>query len=72
MKVELENLRLSMTGVMEQIVVGTPSKDGKSMLNQKNVTNDFVATVIDWCGKNGRIVTASNGEQWDISVKKIK
>ncbi len=72
MKVELEKLRLAVTGVTESIVVGIPAKDGKNMLDQKDVTNDFVAAVILWCGTNGRIITASSGEQWDISVKKIK
>lgn len=71
MKVELEKLRLSMTALTETIVVGIPSKDNISMLHQKDITNDFIATLIEWNGNARRTVTGSDGTEWEITVREI-
>jgi len=72
MKVEIENLRLGVTALTDQVVVGIPSKDNKSLIHQKVVTNDFIAALIDWNGGCRRIVNASDGTEWEIIVRKTK
>lgn len=72
MKVDLEKLRLGVTAMTDEIVVGIPSKDNKSLLHQKVVTNDFIAALIDWNGGCRRIITSSDGTEWEIIVKKTK
>jgi len=71
MKVELEKVRLSMTAITEDVCVGIPSKDNKSFEHKHNVTNDFIKTVIDWCGGYKRTITGG-GKKYEITCKEIK
>lgn len=40
-KVELDNVRLVLTGIMKRVVVGTVSKNGEHLLKSKDVSEDF-------------------------------
>lgn len=70
MKVDLEKLRVGLTGVTQDFVIGLPTKDGRSMKEQKVVTSDVLAAIIDWGCGYVRTITDSAGGQYEIIVKK--
>jgi hypothetical protein len=71
MKVDLEKVRLSMTAMTEDVCVGIPDKDNQSFVHKHNVTNDFIKTVIDWCGGYKRTISGG-GKKYEITCKEIK
>ena len=70
MTVDLEKIRLSITAITDTIVIGIPAKDNKSFIHKKDVTNDFIKTLIEWGGNYKRIVSGA-GSKWEITIKKI-
>lgn len=71
MKVELEQLRLGMTAIKRRIYIGIPEKDNASFKHQHDVTNDFIKTVIDWCG-GYKCTIAGGGKKYEITCKEKK
>lgn len=71
MKIELEKIRLGVTGISQEIVAGIPESDNKSMKHHTNVTSDFIKCIIDWCGGFKRTIKGSDGRKWEITVKEI-
>ena len=71
MKVDLEKVRLSMTAITEDVCVGIPDKDNQSFKHKHIVTNDFIKTVIDWCGGYKRTINGG-GKKYEITCKEIK
>lgn len=72
MKVELNELRLGISALTEEVQVGViDKKDSMSWLHKKNIHNDFLHAVIT-CWKN-KIQVVKNGEgAFEITVKEIK
>jgi len=72
MKVELEDLRLGISAMMEECQVGIMDKKNPNVWkHKKEIHNDFLHAVITcWAGKKQ---TISQGDyQYEISVKKTK
>lgn len=70
MKVELNNIRLGISGLTKTAYVGTMGKNNKSWLNKKDVNNDFLHAVITRFNDKAEII--DNGEsKYEITVKEI-
>lgn len=71
MKVDLEKITLGHSPLTDSIFAGTIIKQGV-WRNKVNVTEAFLNCAISlWGGKKGKI-TSEDGEEWEITVKKIK
>lgn len=70
MKIELNDIRLGVTAITESINAGIPDKDNHSFKHSKDVTNDFIKCVIEWCGGFKRTIHG-NGKTWEITVKEV-
>ena len=71
MKVDLEKVRIGMVAITEDVCVGIPDKDNMSFKHKHIVTNDFIKTVIDWCGRYKRTITGG-GKKYEITCKEVK
>lgn len=71
MKVDLEKVRLGMTALTEEVFVGIPERDNQSFKHKHNLTNDFIKTVIDWCGGYKRTIVGG-GKKYEIICREIK
>lgn len=71
MKVELDNITLGYSPLTGNIFAGISMKDGQTWRHKKEVTNSFLACVIQkWENSTERI---EDGDSiWEITVKKIK
>lgn len=63
-KVELENIRLAVTAISQNIVATIPSKDGITMLHKHDVTSDFLRCIIDYgANKKWNIAGGNEGDK---------
>lgn len=72
MKVELNDLRLGISAIMEEAQIGIMDKKNPNVWkHKKEIHNDFLHAVVTcWAGKKQ---TISKGDyKYEISVKKIK
>jgi len=73
MKVELEKLKMNISPLTDEIFVGIIDKKNPNMWKHKtNLTNNFLACVIErWNGYKEEI-TSGDGKKYEISIKEIK
>ena len=72
MKVELEQLRLAVTVVSEDIVVGIPAPGGSGMRHHKIVTNDFIDAMIVLLSPGPmEYSNPKTGEKWIVHLEKM-
>ena len=71
MKVELEKLRLALTGIDERICIGIPETKN-SFRHKHDVTNDFIKAVIEWGGGFRRTINCSDGKKYEVAVSEKK
>lgn len=57
----------------DKIYLGKVSKNGTSWISKKDITAEFISTIIDYVGENKvRDITDKSGKKlYEISVKKI-
>ena len=74
MKVDLEKLHLNMSELTNEVFVGTIEPKNKNLWkNKKDVTNEFIACVIQkWKGHKQEFTSRTDGKKYEISVKEIK
>jgi hypothetical protein len=73
MKVELDDITLSISPLTDEVFVGITRK-GKpnEWKHKKNVTNEFLGAVVTrWKGFKQEIVT-SEGKKFEVTVKEIE
>ena len=71
MKVELEKLKMGHSQLTDNIFVGTIIKEGV-WRNKFNMTNEFLFCVIARFEGKTESIIGENGEEWEVTVKKIK
>lgn len=72
MKVELDNLRLGISGIDEKCCVGImDSKNSMLWKHKKEMHNDFLHAVVT-CWTNKKQAIKHDGNVYEISVRKIK
>lgn len=64
----MKGLRLGVGGITDNVYVGRVSKSGMEWLDKQDVTNDFLACVIDKFSDNETTITSSSGEQYSVVV----
>jgi len=72
MKVELGDLRIGISAILEECQVGIMDKKNPNLWkHKKEVHNDFLHAVVTcWAGKKQTVIQGEH--QYEISVKKIK
>lgn len=71
MKVELDNVIIGLSPLTGNVMVGIPLKDGQAWRHKKDVTQSFLACVVQkWEDSSERIESGDN--IWEITVVKIK
>lgn len=69
---KIEDIRLAKGALNDAIYAGKLNAKGDAWLQKVDVTNDFIAAVIDrWCGYKETIIDG-NGHKYEITVKRIK
>ncbi len=71
MKVELSDICLAVTGVLENVVVGIPDKDKRSFKHQHDVTGFFIKAVMEKFGPNAVTKIKGGGKVYEITVREI-
>lgn len=71
MKVELEDLRLGISGIAQECMVGIMDKKNDMLWkHKKNIHNDFIHSVVT-CWKGKKQVVSQGKDKYEISVKVI-
>lgn len=71
MKVNLEDLRLGVSELTDEVFVGIMEKNGMLWKHKINLTNDFIQAVVQrW--QNQKQTFTRNGYEYEVSVKKTK
>ena len=70
----LDNFKIGKACLTDAVFLGKVSKDGKTWLHKKDITSEFLATIIDYVGENIELtVTGRNSkDKYTITVKKTK
>jgi len=64
-----QEIRITKGGLSDNIYAGRLSKDGTEWLDKKDVTNDFLAAVVDrWAGSS-QVITGSNAKKYTLTLK---
>lgn len=71
MKVDINNLRLGISGISELCHVGIMNKNNTKWLHKKEIHNDFLHSIIT-CWENKKQELIKDGFRYEISVKKTK
>lgn len=67
----IENLRVAKGAISDRLYVGYLNKDQQTWRQKHDVTNDFLAAVIDrWAGYE-ETITSSNGKRYVVTVREI-
>lgn len=67
----MKGLRLALGGITDNVYVGRVNKTGNQWLDKQDVTNDFLACVIDKFLGNETTITSSSGEQYIVVVERV-
>lgn len=67
----MKNLRLGLGGITDNVYVGRVNKAGTEWLDKQDITNDFLACVIDKFVDNETTITSSTGEKFSVVVAKM-
>ena len=67
---KLDKLRLAKSALTDKVFIGELNKDGESWAIKRDITNDFLAAIIDrWAGFQ-EIIKTSDGKIYKITVKR--
>jgi len=68
----IENIRIAKSALTDTIYAGYTDKSGITWKTKKDVTDDFLAAVIDRFSGFSETITCSDGKTYEIQVKEIK
>lgn len=68
----LENIRLAKGSISDRIYAGYLNKDKQTWRQKVDVTNDFLAAVIERWGGYEETITCSNGKKYSVTVREIQ
>lgn len=72
MKVELDELRLGISAMLQECQIGIPDKKNPNLWkHKKEIHNDFLHAVVT-CWENKKQTIRREGYSYEISVKKTK
>lgn len=73
MKVELEELKMNISPLTDEVFVGITSKGNPNEWKHKvNLTNNFLSCVLQrWVGYKEEIIN-NEGKKYEVTVKEIK
>lgn len=68
----IENIRIAKGAISDRVYAGYLNKDKQTWRQKHDVTNDFLAAVIErWVGYE-ETITSSSGKRYSITVREIK
>lgn len=71
MKVEIDDIRLSVAALSNRVHAGVPDKDGKSFKHKKDLHDDFITCVIQWGANYRQKFKSIDGRVFEITVKEL-
>jgi NAD dependent epimerase/dehydratase family enzyme len=66
------NIRLAVGGISDRVYAGYVNEDQRTWREKKDITNDFLAAVIERWNGYEETIKSSDGKRYKITVKEIK
>ena len=67
----MKNMRLALGGITDNVYVGRVNKVGTEWIDKQDITNDFLACVIDKFVDNETTITSGTGEKFSVIVARL-
>jgi hypothetical protein len=68
----IENIRIAKGSISDRVYAGYLNKDKQTWRQKVDVTNDFLAAVIERWNGYEEIITSSDGKKYKMSVREIR
>jgi hypothetical protein len=68
----LENIRLGHSRLSDKVYAGYMDKSNRRWTKKKDITSDFLGAVIARFEGRKETITTSDGEEYEITVRKMK
>jgi hypothetical protein len=68
----IENIRIAKGAISDRVYAGYLNKDRQTWRQKHDITNDFLAAVIERWNGYAETVTSSDGKRYEISVREIQ
>lgn len=68
----LANIRVAKGAISDRIYAGYLNKDKRTWRQKVDVTNDFLAAVIERWNGFAETITSSEGKRYEVSVREIQ
>lgn len=73
MKIDLEDIEIGISPLTDEVFVGILDKKNPNLWkHKKSVTNGFLTCVISRWNGYKQTITSSDGQKYEISIKKMK